>query len=47
MLRIIPSVKVILQSVICISVMWKKRITPGCCKQFSRDEIFEILKEVM
>ena len=22
-------------------------LTPGCCKQFSRDEIFEILKEVM
>lgn len=22
-------------------------ITPGCCRQMSRDEIFEILKEVM
>lgn len=22
-------------------------LTPGCCKQFSRDEIFEMLKEVM
>ena len=22
-------------------------LTPGCCKQFSRDEIFEVLKECM